>query len=159
MTAGSYVNKRKIKRENVISSDSNSSKSDTDSTSFSSGSSQSSVGITKSERRDRRSVKHDSVIEILRNLRFSKEVVAPPPFELTSSTSFREFLKSFEKYFSHEFHGYENEKARQLGKFLRGRVKEAYNAIGGDNLKYRDCLLYTSPSPRDKRQSRMPSSA
>ena len=25
--------------------------------------------------------------------------------------------------------------------------------------KYRSCLLYTSPSPRDKRQSRMPSSA
>ena len=25
--------------------------------------------------------------------------------------------------------------------------------------KYIDCLLYTSPSPRDKRQSRMPSSA
>ena len=24
---------------------------------------------------------------------------------------------------------------------------------------YNDCLLYTSPSPRDKRQSRMPSSA
>ena len=27
------------------------------------------------------------------------------------------------------------------------------------NGKYRPCLLYTSPSPRDKRQSRMPSSA
>ena len=25
--------------------------------------------------------------------------------------------------------------------------------------EYGDCLLYTSPSPRDKRQSRMPSSA
>ena len=25
--------------------------------------------------------------------------------------------------------------------------------------KYESCLLYTSPSPRDKRQSRMPSSA
>ena len=25
--------------------------------------------------------------------------------------------------------------------------------------KYKNCLLYTSPSPRDKRQSRMPSSA
>ena len=25
--------------------------------------------------------------------------------------------------------------------------------------KPKDCLLYTSPSPRDKRQSRMPSSA
>ena len=24
---------------------------------------------------------------------------------------------------------------------------------------YQDCLLYTSPNPRDKRQSRMPSSA
>ena len=31
-----------------------------------------------------------------------------------------------------------------------------------DKLKrneFEDCLLYTSPSPRDKRQSRMPSSA
>ena len=29
-----------------------------------------------------------------------------------------------------------------------------------ENLpRVRDCLLYTSPSPRDKRQSRMPSSA
>ena len=27
------------------------------------------------------------------------------------------------------------------------------------NMKDRDCLLYTSPSPRDKRLSRMPSSA
>ena len=25
--------------------------------------------------------------------------------------------------------------------------------------KFKNCLLYTSPSPRDKRQSRMPSSA
>ena len=29
--------------------------------------------------------------------------------------------------------------------------------VAGDKLTY--CLLYTSPSPRDKRQSRMPSSA
>ena len=27
------------------------------------------------------------------------------------------------------------------------------------NIKAKGCLLYTSPSPRDKRQSRMPSSA
>ena len=33
------------------------------------------------------------------------------------------------------------------------RINEA---LGTDNY---DCLLYTSPSPRDKRQSRMPSSA
>ena len=29
----------------------------------------------------------------------------------------------------------------------------------GDGYQYDPCLLYTSPSPRDKRQSRMPSSA
>ena len=28
-----------------------------------------------------------------------------------------------------------------------------------DKNNYKICLLYTSPSPRDKRQSRMPSSA
>ena len=28
-----------------------------------------------------------------------------------------------------------------------------------DKIHYTSCLLYTSPSPRDKRQSRMPSSA
>ena len=32
-------------------------------------------------------------------------------------------------------------------------------AIVGLHRQYLDCLLYTSPSPRDKRQSRMPSSA
>ena len=32
-----------------------------------------------------------------------------------------------------------------------------YPGMGADHLI--DCLLYTSPSPRDKRQSRMPSSA
>ena len=29
----------------------------------------------------------------------------------------------------------------------------------GDSYAVKNCLLYTSPSPRDKRQSRMPSSA
>ena len=45
-------------------------------------------------------------------------------------------------------------------------VEEASNEmLPLDQLKetvvaqYGDCLLYTSPSPRDKRQSRMPSSA
>ena len=36
------------------------------------------------------------------------------------------------------------------------RLEELPNIM---NLIYKDCLLYTSPSPRDKRQSRMPSSA
>ena len=33
------------------------------------------------------------------------------------------------------------------------------NASGGETTQTISCLLYTSPSPRDKRQSRMPSSA
>ena len=32
-------------------------------------------------------------------------------------------------------------------------------AIEWEKILYKHCLLYTSPSPRDKRQSRMPSSA
>ena len=35
---------------------------------------------------------------------------------------------------------------------------QAVSRINQDGQVY-DCLLYTSPSPRDKRQSRMPSSA
>ena len=38
--------------------------------------------------------------------------------------------------------------------------EEELDLISKDlNVKIRYCLLYTSPSPRDKRQSRMPSSA
>ena len=33
------------------------------------------------------------------------------------------------------------------------------SSCAGTWLLMKDCLLYTSPSPRDKRQSRMPSSA
>ena len=39
---------------------------------------------------------------------------------------------------------------------VANRIRGARFAIDGE---YYDCLLYTSPSPRDKRQSRMPSSA
>ena len=36
------------------------------------------------------------------------------------------------------------------------KVKKIFESI---NAQVQSCLLYTSPSPRDKRQSRMPSSA
>ena len=42
----------------------------------------------------------------------------------------------------------DGDKARYLGKGVRQAV-----------VNVNTCLLYTSPSPRDKRQSRMPSSA
>ena len=40
--------------------------------------------------------------------------------------------------------------------FVEGRYTYFYK---NDGLQNQSCLLYTSPSPRDKRQSRMPSSA
>ena len=39
------------------------------------------------------------------------------------------------------------------------KLKCAYLAVESYSGEGTDCLLYTSPSPRDKRQSRMPSSA
>ena len=41
--------------------------------------------------------------------------------------------------------------------FAAGRLDDLEEIARTTN--YRTCLLYTSPSPRDKRQSRMPSSA
>ena len=45
-----------------------------------------------------------------------------------------------------------------LGDFMSVRI---HACVGGTAVRddIRTCLLYTSPSPRDKRQSRMPSSA
>ena len=58
---------------------------------------------------------------------------------------------------------------KKLGEFsVRGRTlidgKKLLDLMGPKadalvSLEYKVCLLYTSPSPRDKRQSRMPSSA
>ena len=46
--------------------------------------------------------------------------------------------------------------------FIDSAVEESFDAIGealNENGKVIVCLLYTSPSPRDQRGSRMPSSA
>ena len=48
-----------------------------------------------------------------------------------------------------------------LAELLLEKGYEVHGIIRRASLinTYRICLLYTSPSPRDKRQSRMPSSA
>ena len=40
-----------------------------------------------------------------------------------------------------------------------GRIIASYGDIYGQTIQYKNCLLYTSPSPRDRLLSRMPSSA
>ena len=42
---------------------------------------------------------------------------------------------------------------------LGGLVFAISRYAGGEDAKVKTCLLYTSPSPRDQRGSRMPSSA
>ena len=52
--------------------------------------------------------------------------------------------------------------ARDLGtnqEFIKQVVSHAHSSLEADVRRSIICLLYTSPSPRDKRQSRMPSSA
>ena len=56
------------------------------------------------------------------------------------------------------------ENPRSIREALRARKRELGEEKGFDFSRFNDaqivdCLLYTSPSPRDKRQSRMPSSA
>ena len=49
-------------------------------------------------------------------------------------------------------------RARTL-RYVALREDRVSEFSAGQNAQRRICLLYTSPSPRDKRQSRMPSSA
>ena len=52
-----------------------------------------------------------------------------------------------------------NDLSKQIGQ-AKGRKDEAEAArLMAEVETLKGCLLYTSPSPRDKRQSRMPSSA
>ena len=55
---------------------------------------------------------------------------------------------------------YEQVGASRLNTAAKARLGDSYR-LNGDTeaAEYWYCLLYTSPSPRDKRQSRMPSSA
>ena len=51
------------------------------------------------------------------------------------------------------------EGAQRIASMFRHLVLRGENLDRVGNLTLQPCLLYTSPSPRDKRQSRMPSSA
>ena len=50
-------------------------------------------------------------------------------------------------------------KVREKVREQVAHLKETHGLVPGLAVVLVGCLLYTSPSPRDKRQSRMPSSA
>ena len=47
-------------------------------------------------------------------------------------------------------------RVNETERYMRDQEVQVFDFVKGEN---KICLLYTSPSPRDKRQSRMPSSA
>ena len=51
------------------------------------------------------------------------------------------------------------ERKSTVAKKVRGSKKGKQFVSNTKSAKYRNCLLYTSPSPRDRQKSRMPSSA
>ena len=54
----------------------------------------------------------------------------------------------------------DNRNATELAKYTAELYQQLETETGqATGCKFNGCLLYTSPSPRDKRQSRMPSSA
>ena len=62
-----------------------------------------------------------------------------------------DFIRKYDEKFNHTL-GY---------RMMTDRINRDENKNYNDKQVYKvmNCLLYTSPSPRDKRQSRMPSSA
>ena len=65
-----------------------------------------------------------------------------------------DYLKVFKKNFPNRKLELEPDKGIALERFI-----EIQNALIDAGFNPRDCLLYTSPSPRDQRGPRMPSSA
>ena len=70
-------------------------------------------------------------------------------------------IKNFIKWLYENGHNQyvEKDSDGRLQTNLKLKLNPKKRNIDSNSNPNRDCLLYTSPSPRDKRQSRMPSSA
>ena len=82
----------------------------------------------------------------------SNETVAETPEEYSSSSA--------QKSFARRNAALRLQMVQGIGPRIYGDLIERFGSPEAVlNANPSDCLLYTSPSPRDKRQSRMPSSA
>ena len=69
---------------------------------------------------------------------YSKEVVQPAVFDMNGKQSLKQFLDTYERYFRKKFDGSQWECTQELGKFIAGELRDAYDALGGPQRKYRD---------------------
>ena len=77
-----------------------------------------------------------SLLELFKNLGRTRDVVRPEIYDGSGAESFREFLSEYEQYFHQKFEGGERQKAKLLGEFLAGEMRDFYNAIGGNRMPY-----------------------
>ena len=69
---------------------------------------------------------------------YVREVVVPPVFETDGPVSLSKYLEGYERYFQAKYWGGQRECSQELGRFLTGDAKEAYDILGGPHVKYRD---------------------
>ena len=65
------------------------------------------------------------------------ESVVPPVFDPEGTVSMEKYLRIYERYFITKFNGSQHECSLELARFLKGEAKAAYEALGGENLKYK----------------------
>ena len=90
--------------------------------------------------------------------RYTKEVVQPEKFDLNGKQSLKQFLEAYERYFRNRYDGSERECTQELGKFISGELRDAYDALGGAQRKYReikDELLSMVPNSENWKDSSM----
>ena len=66
------------------------------------------------------------------------DVVVPPKYETDGPVTLTRYLDGYERYFSTKYDGTQRECALELARFLTGETKDAYEAIGGAYMKYRE---------------------
>ena len=109
------------------SDDTSSSASSSDSSKSSSSEHSEKSSTCFRKKRDR----HDS-----RDFRDTRGVVTPPKFTLEGQQSLKDYLKSYETYFSRKFKGDDYDKSQELSRFLEGDLLGVYHALGGRMVKY-----------------------
>lgn len=69
---------------------------------------------------------------------YPKDVVLPEKFEIDGKQSLKTFLEGYERYFRAKYDGTQRECTQELARFIGGEVRQAYDALGGPQRKYRD---------------------
>lgn len=88
------------------------------------------------ERQCRRDDRPGDLYHVLENLRSPRDVVEPDVFDGAEGQSMRQFFEEYNEYFSMKYNGSEKQKAKLFEKFLSGHVLQAYDAVGGSEMRF-----------------------